>query len=153
MSQGLNGQLSFEDASDLYSKYLKKEKMFFTKERLSILKAVYEMDGEHFSVDEFLFDIMKRNYKVSRATVYRCLSQLAKSGVLVEADFGHGHTHYELVGHENHEHIICKECGKVIEVDSDAILNAAKKMAIQNGFTFISHQCQIHGVCKECNQV
>ena len=143
---------TIEDAEALYAKYLKRRKMFFTKERKTILKAVFEMGDEHFSVDAFLFSLAQKEYKVSRATVYRSLSQLAEAGVLTEADFGHGHIHYELVGGETHEHIICKECGKVVEVDSEDILEASQKIAQSQGFTFLSHHCQIKGICSDCTK-
>ncbi|MDG1225347.1 MAG: transcriptional repressor, partial [Burkholderiales bacterium] len=120
--------MNLQIAQKLYSNFLNKEKMFFTKERKIILKAVFEMSQDHFSVDEFLYEITKLNYKVSRATVYRALSQLAQAGVLNEADFGHGHMHYELVGDDDHEHIICKQCQKVIEVDSEEVTNAIRKL-------------------------
>lgn len=143
-------EMSIEVAESLYSEFLQKEKMFFTKERKLILKAVFEMSKDHFSVDEFLYEITKMNYKVSRATVYRALSQLAQAGVLNEADFGHGHMHYELVGDDDHEHIICKECGKVVEVDSEEVSLAIKTLVESQGFKFVSHQSQIFGICENC---
>lgn len=143
-------EMTLEAAEKLYSDFLQKEKMFFTKERKLILKAVFEMPQDHFSVDEFLFEITRLKYKVSRATVYRALSQLAGAGVLNEADFGHGHMHYELVGDDDHEHIICKECGKVVEVDSEEVSQAIQKLVEAQGFKFLSHQSQIFGVCGSC---
>lgn len=142
--------MNLQIAQKLYSNFLNKEKMFFTKERKIILKAVFEMSQDHFSVDEFLYEITKLNYKVSRATVYRALSQLAQAGVLNEADFGHGHMHYELVGDDDHEHIICKQCQKVIEVDSEEVTNAIRELVEAQGYKFVSHQSQIFGVCENC---
>ena len=98
--------LTFEQAESLYKDFLARNKMFYTKERVTILEAVMGRD-DHFSVDELLYDMQSKKLRVSRATLYRALSQLVDANILVEADFGHGHIHYELVGAEPHEHLVC----------------------------------------------
>lgn len=138
-----------EEAQRRYADFLDRNKMFFTKERVLIVEAVFIMEG-HFSADELLFEMQKRGMRVSRATLYRSLSQLVDCGVLVEADFGHGHTHYELVGTEPHEHLVCQQCGKVVEVISQDFTTAIKALASNEGFRLISHRTYIAGICPEC---
>jgi Fur family transcriptional regulator, ferric uptake regulator len=141
--------LALEKAAEIYKSYLARQsqKMFYTKERALILEAVLQQPN-HFSVDELFYDMHTKGMKVSRATLYRALSQLAESNILVEADFGHGHMHYELVGREPHEHLVCRECGKVFEVVSDEFSQAVQKLGSSQGFVVQGHKTQIYGTCE-----
>ena len=69
-------------ARGLYTDYLKKNKMFFTKERAQLLEFIFAQKG-HFSADELMFEMQKEEIKVSRATLYRSLSQLVDAYQLV----------------------------------------------------------------------
>jgi Fur family ferric uptake transcriptional regulator len=153
MKTPIRGVPSLEDAAQIYRDYLARQdqKMFYTKERAIILEAVLQQEG-HFSVDELLFDMQKKTMRVSRATLYRSLSQLAAAGILTEADFGHGHTHYELLGDEPHEHLVCRECGKVFEVVSEELNQAIKNLAASQGFVVQTHRTQIFGTCIKKDQ-
>ncbi|MGL1901483.1 MAG: transcriptional repressor [Fibrobacterales bacterium] len=132
-----------------YKEYLSKNKMFFTKERALILQAVLNQEG-HFSVDELDFEMQKSDKKASRATLYRSINNLVDAGILIEADFGHGHIHYEIAGSAPHEHLVCNECGKVTEVKSPKILNAIESLSEEYDFAFVSHKSTIFGICKKC---
>ena len=129
--------------------YLSNQKMFFTKERALILKAVLKQSG-HFSVDELDYEMQKGDKKASRATLYRSISNLVDAGILVEADFGHGHIHYELAGSAPHEHLVCNDCGKAYEVNSPKILDAVKALSKEHDFEVASHKTTIFGICKKC---
>ena len=133
-----------------FREYLLRNKMFYTKERALILESVLNRE-DHFSVDELLFEMQKTGQKVSRATLYRCLSQMVDATVLIEADFGHGHTHYEVNNAEaQHEHLVCVKCEKVIEVQNADYTEAVYSLARVEGFVLNSYKTQIMGVCKEC---
>jgi Fe2+ or Zn2+ uptake regulation protein len=142
--------MNFEDAENSYRSYLTKSKMFYTKERAIILSAVLDRK-DHFSVDDLLFLMKSEDLKVSRATLYRSVSQMVEAGILVEADFGHGHIHYEMSdANKNHEHLVCKNCDQVIEVDSKQVQEAIDHIAKNHGFKVITIKTQILGLCKKC---
>ena len=139
-----------EKAKELYNQYLVKNKMFYTKERATILDTILQRD-DHFSVDELIFDMQKDDVKISRATLYRSLSQLAEAGILEEADFGHGHMHYELASDgDPHYHLICTECQAVEEVESRDLIEAVDSMCKKKKFKPTRHKLQIFGLCKTC---
>ena len=139
-----------KEAEGLYANYLKKEKNFFTNERKVILNSIFEYGEGHFSTDELLFELQKSSKKVSRATLYRALKQLVGAGVLVEADFGHGHTHYEIsVGHKHHIHLICSDSGTVKEVESPELEKVLQKIAKSENFNLKSHKIQLFGVLQK----
>lgn len=136
------------EAQGIYSEFLKKNKMFFTKERTRLLDFILGQEG-HFSADELLFAMQKADIKVSRATLYRSLSQLVEAGILSESDFGHGHTHYEIaLGAKPHVHLICTDTGDVREVHSRKLEEALEELARKEGFQIKRYKIQVFGVAK-----
>lgn len=136
------------EARGLYSDFLKKNHMFFTKERTRLLDFILGQEG-HFSADELLFAMQKADLKVSRATLYRSLSQMVEAGILSESDFGHGHTHYEIaLGGKPHVHLICTDSGDVREVYSKKLEAALADLARKEGFRIKRYKIQLFGVSK-----
>jgi Fur family transcriptional regulator, ferric uptake regulator len=136
------------EARILYSEYLKKNKMFFTKERTRLLDFIFDQDG-HFSADELNFEMQKLGLKVSRATLYRSLSQMVDAGILSESDFGHGHTHYEItLGTQPHVHLICTDSGDVREVHSQKLEDVVNELARKEGFKVNRYKIQLFGIAK-----
>jgi Fur family transcriptional regulator, ferric uptake regulator len=133
----------------LYSEFLKRNKMFFTKERIQLLDFIFDQQG-HFSADELMFEMQKGNIKISRATLYRSLSQMVDAGILAESDFGHGHTHYEIsLGSKPHVHLICTESGDIREVHSQKLENAINELAGKEGFRIKRYKIQLFGISKQ----
>jgi Fur family transcriptional regulator, ferric uptake regulator len=139
-------------AHSLYSDFLKKNNMFFTKERSHLLDFIFEQKG-HFSADELMFEMQKGDVKVSRATLYRSLSQMVDAGILTESDFGHGHTHYEIsLGTKPHVHLICTETGDVKEVHSQKLEDALNELARKEGFQIKRYKVQLFGISKNARR-
>jgi Fur family transcriptional regulator, ferric uptake regulator len=136
------------EAREVYSEFLKKNKMFFTKERTKLLDFIFEQQG-HFSADELMFEVQKADIKVSRATLYRSLNQMVEAGILSESDFGHGHTHYEVtIGSKPHVHLICTDSGDVREVFSQKLEDALNDLARKEGFKIKRYKIQVFGISK-----
>ncbi len=136
------------EAREVYSDFLKKNKMFFTKERTKLLDFIFEQQG-HFSADELMFEVQKADIKVSRATLYRSLNQMVDAGILSESDFGHGHTHYEVaIGSKPHVHLICTDSGDVREVFSQKLEDALNDLARKEGFKIKRYKIQVFGISK-----
>ena len=142
----------YEEAKSIYSAFLKKSSMFFTKERKLILESVFQQD-DHFSTDELYFEMQKQGKKVSKGTLYRGLHQLHQCGVLMEADFGHGHAHYELaLGGKQHIHLICKESEEIKEVESEELEKILQKICEKEDFELSYHKIQLFGVMKNAKK-
>jgi len=142
--------MSIAEIEKRYREYLSQEGMLYTKERTLILQSVFSRK-DHFSADDLLFHMHAEGIEVSRATLYRNLKLLSKAGLLIEADFGHGHIHYEpALGSAPHEHLICAKCGTVTEVNSSKFDDAIKQVATTQGFRVEHHLLKIFGVCKKC---
>lgn len=136
----------FALAQHRYTEFLKRKKMFLTRERTALLEFIFHQPG-HFSADELLYEMQRTGLKVSRATLYRTLSQLVEAGVLSESDFGHGHTHYEVdMDDDPHIHLVSLENrDEVREVTSDKLIAAFAEVLRKEGFVPKRYNIQIFG--------
>ncbi len=141
----MENKKTLPNAQAIYAEWLKRKGMFFTKERVLLLDFIMAQPG-HFSADELLFELQKIQAKISRATVYRSLSQMVEAGILTESDFGHGHTHYEIsLGTRPHVHFIFTDTGEVKEIHSQKIEDALSELARKEGFTIKRFKIQVFG--------
>ncbi len=86
-----------------------------TRERKEIVDAIMETTG-HFDPEELYNRLRACGSKVSRASVYRTIPLLIESGFIEEVERVDKHSHYErVIGTPHHDHMICTQCGKVIE--------------------------------------
>ena len=137
---------------DLFKEYLDSKKLKFTAERQAILDRVFA-NYKHFEADELLVDLRQNKLKISKATIYRTLSLLVKCGLLREVIFGERHTHYEPVyGHEHHDHMVCNDCGMIIEFVENRIERLQDEVCKKNNFEPESHRLQIQGLCAVCRK-
>lgn len=102
------------------------------------------------------YDIYERGRRLdanlSLSTVYRTLSVLKEAGVVHELHLDDEHHHYELDNKEEHFHLVCLACGRVIEVDSAAFAKAATAASEVHGFEIIGTQVELAGYCVDCRQ-
>src|SRR5437867_6979992 len=97
-----------------------------TAERAALVREIFATHY-HFEADELLFKMKEKRVKISRATVYRTLELLVKSGMVRRVHLGEDHYHYEHVtGNSHHDHLICTTCGTVIEFN-DPVLEARQR--------------------------
>ncbi|MBE7446558.1 MAG: transcriptional repressor [Planctomycetia bacterium] len=135
---------------DIFKEYLDSKKLKFTVERQKILERVFA-NYKHFEADELLIDLRQNKLKISKATIYRTLSLLVKCGLLREVIFGERHTHYEPVfGQDHHDHLVCNNCGKIIEFVNHRIERLQDEVCKKNDFEPQSHRLQIQGLCAVC---
>jgi Fur family ferric uptake transcriptional regulator len=135
----------FATAQARYAEFLKRNKMFLTKERTALLEFIFAQKG-HFSADELLYEMQRTGLKASRATLYRTLSQLVEAAVLSESDFGHGHTHYEVdMGDKPHAHLVSLDSDEVKEVSSAKLVTAFAEILRKENFTVKRFNIQIFG--------
>ena len=130
--------------------FLKKNNLKVTPERMAIIKELFKVE-QHFDADEFFLHLKNNKIAVSRATVYRSLEILEKAGIVVKYSMGEGHAHYEMVWQqEHHDHIICTECGKIIEFTDEKIERRQLEICKEKGVKILRHSLQIWGICSSC---
>src|SRR6266705_1476473 len=126
--------------------FLGRKKLRITAQRAAIIDAVFATD-KHFTAEELLAWSRARDKSVSRATVYRTLPLLTESGLLREMDFGKDYKFYDpnYAQHPNHNHIICQDCDKIVEFDSDKIEKIESEITQKLGFSINAQRLHITG--------
>ena len=134
-----------------FEEYLKCENLKITPQRRRVFEKAFEVH-EHFSV-ETMYEWLKAEEgpAVSRATVYRTLEVLERGGFIEAVETGRGEVVYEhVLGHEHHDHMVCKNCGKIIEFFDAELEARQERAAAKRGFVIESHSLQLFGRCKDC---
>lgn len=121
-----------------------------TKQRLAVSAALDDL-ADFVSTQELHRILQERGTTVSLATAYRILQSLADDGlvdVLRNTDGEAVYRRCAVTGH--HHHLMCRNCGKAVEVEAPAVEAWAARMAAEHGFTAVEHTVEIFGLCPEC---
>src|SRR5882672_10149336 len=130
--------------------FLGQKNLRLTSQRQAIIDSVFGTE-EHFTAEQLLEWSRQRDKSVSRATVYRTLPLLTESGLVREMDFGKDYKYYDpnYAQHPNHSHIICHDCDKIVEFDSEKIAKLENEISHRLGFSVKSQRLQITAHCEE----
>lgn len=135
-----------------FQDFLQQQGQKLTSERTALVREIFSIHY-HFEADELLFKMKEKNVKISRATVYRTLELLVKSGMVRRVHLGEDHYHYEHVtGDSHHDHLICTACGGVIEFHDEVLEQRQREICEKKKFTPTFHNLQILGVCDPCKR-
>lgn len=122
-----------------------------TAQRRLVTDMFFRSRG-HLSIEELLALVRKEEPGVGYATVYRTLKLLASSGVAYERHFGDGISRYEIAHEdEHHDHLICTDCGKIVEFENDEIERLQHEVAKRQGFRITRHKLELYGECTRPN--
>ncbi len=119
-----------------------------TSSRRLLLRALFEGNG-HRTAEDLAAVVQEQAPDVHLSTIYRNLDELEKLGVIVHADLGHGPATYHLAA-TAHGHLVCEECGKMIEAPDLLFKSLAKEAKAQFGFTIDPHHFAMLGRCADC---
>jgi Fur family ferric uptake transcriptional regulator len=123
----------------------------FTEQQRDLVEHVFARHS-HFDADQLVNDLEEAGLDVSRATVYRTLTKLVDAGMLRKLEVG-SKTYFEHdYGYPQHEHLVCGQCGKMIEFQHPAIEAAIEEICGQNQFQMGGHTLIIRGTCVDCNR-
>lgn len=135
-----------------FQDFLQQQGLKLTSERTALVREIFSTHY-HFEADELLFKMKEKSVKISRATVYRTLELLVKSGMVRRVHLGEDHYHYEHVtGNSHHDHLICTACGGVIEFHDEVLEARQREICERKKFTPTFHNLQILGVCDSCRR-
>jgi Fur family ferric uptake transcriptional regulator len=135
-----------------FQDFLQQQGQKLTSERSALVREIFSIHY-HFEADELLFKMKEKSVKISRATVYRTLELLVKSGMVRRVHLGEDHYHYEHVtGNSHHDHLICTACGGVIEFHDELLEQRQREICEKKKFTPTFHNLQILGVCDPCKR-
>ena len=145
--------ISYTVVLERFKKLLKSNQLKFTKQREVVLKCLYEHDG-HFTPEEIYNIIQTENpsMKLGIATIYRTLAILEQENIATSLSFGTQGKRYEFGMHQHHDHLICTQCGKIIEFLDEAIEERQHAIAKKHHFQMQDHTMKIYGICESCQQ-
>jgi len=131
--------------------FLKTNNLKYTRPRQVILQAAFK-NKSHFDVETLYEQIRRKSRDVSRATVYRTMPLLVKSGLIKQSLRCQAKDQYENVtGRDQHLHLVCDECGEIIEIDSREF--EAMLISLADKYSFKVHDLNIgaRGLCRRCS--
>ncbi len=117
----------------------------------NIILKIFLNSTQHLTSEE-LYNLTKGKIpNIGMATIYRTLKLFCDCGIASELHFSKGKSRYEpLFNIKHHDHLICKNCGQVIEVCDDEIERLQESLSEKHNFMMESHKLEIYGLCKEC---
>ncbi|NLW99110.1 MAG: transcriptional repressor [Actinomycetales bacterium] len=120
-----------------------------TRQRAA-LAAVLEETDEFLSAQELHNRLAGSGTKVGLATVYRNLQAMAADGEVDVLRTDDGESVYRACSTGHHHHLVCRECGRTVEIDGPAVERWAAKVSAEHGFTDVTHTLEIFGRCGDC---
>lgn len=120
-----------------------------TPQRVAIVKVVLSHKG-HPTVEQIHREILKAFPTTSLATVYKTMSLLKEHGEVLELGFGDFGSRYDGRKPYPHPHMICTQCGKILDSEVEGFDNIVTKLAQQTGFLVKNHRFDLFGLCSAC---
>ena len=122
-----------------------------TPQRKVVIDIILKNDHNHLNTEEIYEQVKSYYPNIGLATVYRTLIILSDIKVINKINFDDGCIRYEIntIDHQHH-HLICRNCGKVIEVKEDLLEELEVVVEKKYQFKIIDHNLKFYGLCKNC---
>ncbi len=130
---------------------LRKAGLKVTLPRMKILEILETSATRHMSAEDVYKVLLEANEEIGLATVYRVLTQFEAAGLVSRHHFEGGHSVFEMNEGHHHDHIVCNQCGKVVEFIDETIERCQDKVARKAGFAIRDHSLIIYGDCTRKN--
>src|SRR5207237_4447321 len=118
-----------------------------------LILDVFLRTEKHLSSEDLYNLVKQEDPSIGHTTVYRTLKLLTEAGLAREVRFGDNRTHYEHnYKHQHHDHMICTECGKIIEFYSPELEAIQDAMAAKYRFQLTEHLLRMIGICADCRR-
>jgi len=128
-----------------------------TTQRRVVYEVLAENENEHLSPEE-IYELIKDKYpEMGMATIYRTLQLFEEIGLAIRLNFDDGCGRYEILSPHSldahqHHHLICDNCGKIIEVKEDLMNSLEEIIEKQYNFEIKNHMVKFTGICSDCRK-
>ena len=137
---------------NLFRTRISEEGLKTTRQREEVLNVFLNSSG-HKSLAQIYAQVAKTNPKIGYTTVYRTLKLLTRLGLATQRKFADGETRYEPASEgTHHDHLICLDCGKIIEFEDGTLEALQNSIAQRHRFKISHHRMELYGRCEECNR-
>jgi Fur family transcriptional regulator, ferric uptake regulator len=132
---------------------LKKAGLKITLPRVKILELIQQPENQHISAEDLYKKLLDSGEEIGLATVYRVLNQFDDAGIITRHHFESGKAVFELSSQHHHDHLVCLNCGKVIEFSDEVIERRQLEIAARHNIKLTNHSLYLYGHCTndECN--
>ena len=142
--------MSNRDAKALFNQYLQSQGLKNSRQRETILSAFLSMPP-HLTAEELHKRVSRSDQRIGLATVYRTLKLFCDAGLANQRHFQEGRSCFEQrLAQHHHDHLICVECGCIVEFTCQPIEDLQDQVAAERGFTLTQHRLELFGVCPDC---
>lgn len=122
-----------------------------TRQRRAVSAVLESIDDFRSAQD--IHDLLKqRGENVGLTTVYRTLQAMSESGEVDLLRNDDGEALYRRCSDGHHHHLVCRDCGRTVEVAGPTVERWADRVAEEHGYADISHTLEIFGSCQDCHQ-
>ncbi|MCP3178032.1 transcriptional repressor [Desulfuromonas sp. KJ2020] len=141
-----------QEVKKIFHDYLAQQGLKSTRQREIILDEFLRF-GSHPSTEDLYLKLRKKHPQIGYATVHRTLKLLAECGLAEGHNFGDGQTRYEsCIDEKHHDHLVCTDCGAILEFYDPRIEKLQDEVARDHGFTIRNHRLELYGLCSKCTQ-
>lgn len=121
-----------------------------TKQRAAVAEIIDAQEG--FRTAQQIHDLLREaGHKVGLATVYRNLQTLSDSGEVDVLRTPEGELSYRRCEtRTHHHHLVCRTCGRTVEIDGGDVELWAARIGRENGFRDVGHDLEFFGLCSDC---
>lgn len=116
-----------------------------TSARIKILECLKKPENQHISAEELYKILLANGEEIGLATVYRVLNQFDDAGILTRHHFDSGRSVFELASKDHHDHLVCLDCGQVIEFHDETIEHRQEVIAKMHGIKLSHHSLYLYG--------
>lgn len=120
-----------------------------TRQRVAVQEVLADLH-EFRTAQQIHDELRRREDRIGLTTVYRTLQSLTEAGELDVLRTSEGETAYRRCSDGHHHHLVCRSCGRTVEVSGPAVERWANAVADEYGFRDVSHDLEIFGTCGSC---
>jgi Fur family ferric uptake transcriptional regulator len=120
-----------------------------TRQRAAVVALLGEVDGFH-SAQQLHAMLRERGERIGLTTVYRTLQGLADADEVDVMRPPGGEHLYRRCSDGHHHHLVCRSCGRTVEVAGPAVESWTDRVAAAHGYVDVGHTLEIFGTCPDC---
>lgn len=122
-----------------------------TRQRRAIESCLSEFD-DFRSAQDIHGAMKERGENVGLATVYRGVQALVDAGLVDVVKTDSGESVYRRCSPTHHHHLVCRDCGKTVEIEGPTVEEWAASVSARHGFVDVNHTVELFGTCAECSR-